>query len=217
LLFVIGDRSFNLTFVDEISEIVSKSNGGNGLSAYTNLNQNLTYFIAKKLESLSLKLNTGKVIPSFAVQPDQGDRFQVLAVANSQRVIKVRGSQTDGRLMIMEGEILVGEGPPIHIHHREDEYFHVLKGEIEFEVGDRKILGKEGTWVYAPRYIKHRYRNVNSTGARLEFVFQPAGIEDYFEEVSRVIVAQQPDWQEQAAAVADKYDIELLGTPDWTG
>jgi len=151
------------------------------------------------------------------VGPDQGDRFQVLAVANSERVIKLRGSQTDGRLTIMEGEILVGESPPLHIHHREDEYFHVLAGEIEFQIGDEKILGKTGTWIFAPRYIKHTFRNINSTGARLEYVFQPAGIEFYFEEVSKVIVAQEPDWSDQAAAVAKKYEIELLGTPDWTG
>ena len=173
--------------------------------------------MANKLQSISHALNADKVIPAFDVQPNDGDALQVLAVANSQRIIKVRGSQTDGRLMIMEGEILVGEGPPIHIHHREDEYFHVLQGEIEFEVGGRKILGRTGTWVYAPRFIKHRYRNVNSTGARLEFVFQPAGIEHYFEEVSRVIVAQEPNWSDQAAAVAEKYEIELLGTPDWSG
>ena len=177
----------------------------------------MRYFIANQLQSLGHALNTGKVIPSFDVQPADGDRFQALAVANSQRIIKVRGSETYGRLMIMEGEILVGEGPPIHVHHRDDEYFHVLQGEIEFEVGHRTIRGRAGTWVYVPRYIKHRYRNVNSTGARLEFVFQLAGIEHYFEEVSRVIVAQQPNWPDQAAAVTKKYDIELLGTPDWSG
>ncbi|CAF3335534.1 unnamed protein product [Rotaria sp. Silwood2] len=181
------------------------------------MNQNLKYFIANRLQSISNSLNHGKIIPLFSVQPNEGERLQVLAVANSERIIKIRGSQTDGRIMIMEGEILVGEGPPIHIHHREDEYFHVLQGELEFQVGDQRILGTAGTWVYAPRYIKHRYRNINSTGARLQFVFQPAGIEHYFEEVSKVIVAQQPDWQNQAAAVAKKYEIELLGTPDWTG
>ncbi|CAM4765576.1 unnamed protein product [Rotaria magnacalcarata] len=105
----------------------------------------------------------------------------------------MRGSQTDGRIIIMEGEILVGEGPPIHIHHREYEYFHVLKGELEFEVGDQNVLGTADTRIHAPRFVKHRYRNVNSTGARLQFVFQPAGIEHYFEEVSKVIVAQQLD------------------------
>ncbi|CAF4693898.1 unnamed protein product, partial [Rotaria socialis] len=33
----------------------------------------------------------------------------------------------------------------------------------------------------------------------------------------KVIVAQEPDWADQAAAVAKKYEIELLGIPDWTG
>lgn len=183
----------------------------------SDLDQNLKYFIADKLQSVSNLLNSGKMISSVTVEPNQGDRFQVLAVNNSERIIKLRGNQTDGRLMIMEGEILVGEGPPLHIHHREDEYFHVITGELEFQIGEEKIIGKAGTWIFAPRYIKHTYRNVNSTGARLEFVFQPAGIEFYFEEVSKVIVAQQSDWMEQAAAVAKRYDIELLGIPDWTG
>ncbi|CAF1122316.1 unnamed protein product [Rotaria sordida] len=187
------------------------------LSSFSNLHQNLKYFIAKKLDTISSSLNYGKILPPFTVQPNQGDRFQVLAVANSQRIIKIRGNQTDGKIMIMEGEILVGEGPPIHVHHREDEYFHVLKGEIEFQIGEQRILGTAGTWVFAPRYIKHRYRNVNSPGAVLQFVFHPAGIEYYYEEVSKVIVAQKPNWQNEAADIAAKYGIELLGTPDWTG
>jgi quercetin dioxygenase-like cupin family protein len=162
-------------------------------------------------------LYSEKITSPVTVRPNQGDRFQVLAVNNSERIIKLRGNQTDGRLMIMEGEILVGEGPPLHVHHREDEYFHVISGELEFQIGDEKFIGTAGTWIFAPRYIKHTYRNVNSTGARLEFVFQPAGIEFYFEEVSKVIVAQQPNWEEQAAAIARKYEIELLGIPDWTG
>ncbi|CAF4587139.1 unnamed protein product, partial [Rotaria magnacalcarata] len=60
--------------------------------------------------------------------------------------------------------------------------------------GDQNVLGTADTRIHAPRFVKHRYRNVNSTGARLQFVFQPAGIEHYFEEVSKVIVAQQLDW-----------------------
>ena len=182
-----------------------------------NPDQKLKYLVADKLQSITDLLNASKMVPPVAVGLDQGDRFQVLAVANSERIIKLRGHHTDGRVMIMEGEILVGEGPPLHIHQREDEYFHVLEGELEFQIGEEKIHGTTGTWIYAPRYIKHTYRNVNSTGARLEFVFQPAGIEFYFEEVSKVIVAQEPDWEQQAAAVAKKYGIELLGVPDWTG
>ena len=208
----------NLSHLDSLEPHTNSGfNSPKNLSLYSHLDRNLKYFIANRLQTIAHSLNNGKVIPSFVVQPNDGDRLQVLAVSNSQRIIKVRGSQTDGRMMIMEGEILVGEGPPMHIHYREDEYFHVLQGEIEFEVGEEKIVGKAGTWVYAPRYIKHKYTNVNSTGARLEFVFQPAGIEYYFEEVSRVIVAQQPGWQTEAAAIAKKYEIEFLGTSDGSG
>ncbi|UJR19547.1 hypothetical protein I4U23_022677 [Adineta vaga] len=189
----------------------------NARSVLPNMDQKLKYFIANKLESLANNLNDGKIVSPAIVGPNQGDRFKPLAVANSERLIRLRGNQTDGRLTLMEGEILVGESPPLHIHHREDEYFHVLQGEIEFQVGDEKILGKTGTWVFAPKFIKHTFRNINSTGARLEYVFQPAGIEYYFEEVSKVIVAQAPDWQAQAAVVANKYGIELEGTPNWTG
>ncbi|CAF1563200.1 unnamed protein product, partial [Adineta ricciae] len=110
----------------------------------------------------------------------------------------------------MEGEILVGEGPPLHIHHREDEYFHVLAGEIEFYIGEETIRGTAGTWVFAPRYIKHSYRNVNSTGARLEFGFQPAVIEFCFQEVGKVIVVEEPDWADQAASIANKCGVEFL-------
>ncbi|CAF2103250.1 unnamed protein product [Rotaria magnacalcarata] len=127
------------------------------------LDQNLKYFIVDKLQSISDRLTSGKIVPPVTVGSNQGDRFQVLAVSNSERIIKLRGSQTDGRLMIMEGEILVGEGHPHHIHHREDEYFHVLVGKIEFYIGEETIRGTTGTWIFASRYIKHSYRNVNST------------------------------------------------------
>ena len=176
----------------------------------------LKFFIADKLESVANTLKEGKIVPPVIVGPNEGDRFQVSAVANSERIIRLRGNQTDGRLMMMEQEILVGESPPLHIHHREDEYFHVVQGEIEFQIGDERILAKTGTWIFAPRFIKHTFRNVNSPGARLEYVFQPAGIESYFEEVSKVIVEQEPGWASQAAVTANKYGIELCGTLDWT-
>ena len=188
-----------------------------GLSTFPGMERNLTYFISKKLHGIADKFTDGKIILPNVIGPNQGSRFKVLARANSTRTIKVRGDQTDGRIMIMEGNILIGEAPPFHVHRREDEYFHVLKGELQFEIGDAKILAKEGTWVCAPRFIKHRFRNLNSPEARLEYVFQPAGIEYYFEEVSRIIVAQENGWEDAAAAVAKKYGLDLLDSPDWTG
>ncbi|CAF3065106.1 unnamed protein product [Rotaria sp. Silwood2] len=155
--------------------------------------------------------------PPVFVGPNEGQDLAVLTYGNSSRVIKLRGTQTGGRVMIMEGQILIGEGPPIHIHTREDESFHVLEGELEFQVGETIIKAKAGQWIYAPIGIKHTFRNVNSTNARLEFVFTPAGIENYFEEVSQVFINKPANWSEIANQVAKKYGIQMLGVPNWNG
>ncbi|CAF1496985.1 unnamed protein product [Adineta steineri] len=93
----------------------------------------------------------------------------------------------------MEREILVGEALLRRIPHQEDEYFHVLQGEIEFEVSNETILGKA------------------------EYVFQPAGIEHYFEDVSKIIVTQEDGWEKAVNEVAAKYGIDVLDSPDWSG
>ncbi|CAF4660218.1 unnamed protein product, partial [Rotaria sp. Silwood2] len=88
--------NIDLNAVEKIdSTVMSEKN----LSSFSNMDQNLKYFIANRLQSISNSLNHGKIIPSFSVQPNEGERLQVLAVANSERIIKIRGSQTDGRIM----------------------------------------------------------------------------------------------------------------------
>ena len=155
--------------------------------------------------------------PPVIVGPDEGSRFSVLTYGNSERIIKLRGNETGGRVMIREGRILPGESPPIHIHSREDESFHVLEGELEFQIGNQFITAKAGQWIYAPIGLQHTFRNINSTDARLEFVFTPAGIERYFEEVSQVLARRPTNWSEIANQVAKKYGIDMLGIPNWNG
>jgi quercetin dioxygenase-like cupin family protein len=155
--------------------------------------------------------------PPVFVGPNEGTNLAVLTYGNSSRTIKLRANQTGGRLTLMEGVLLPGEGPPIHIHSREDESFHVLEGELQFQIGDTYITAKPGEWIYAPVGIKHTFRNVNSTNARLEFVFTPGGIEHYFEEVSQVFIDKPANWSDIANQIALKYGIQMLGTPDWNG
>jgi quercetin dioxygenase-like cupin family protein len=155
--------------------------------------------------------------PPVFVGPGEGIHLAVLTYGNSERIIKLSANQTGGRLTLMEGRILIGEGPPIHIHSREDESFHVLEGELEFQIGDTYMTAKAGQWIYAPVGIKHSFRNVNSANARLEFVFTPGGIENYFEEVSQVFTDKPANWSDVANQVAIKYGIQMLGTPNWNG
>jgi quercetin dioxygenase-like cupin family protein len=57
--------------------------------------------------------------------------------------------------MLHEIRVSPNNGPPPHIHSREDESFFVLEGEVEFQVGDEKITARSGTFIQGPRGIAH--------------------------------------------------------------
>jgi mannose-6-phosphate isomerase-like protein (cupin superfamily) len=90
--------------------------------------------------------------------------------------IKVTGKETGGRCALVE--VLDPEGPqPLHVHHREDEGFWILEGEVTFEVGEETIKASPGSFVFGPKHVPHRY-TVESGQARILFVISPAGFED---------------------------------------
>jgi quercetin dioxygenase-like cupin family protein len=70
-----------------------------------------------------------------------------------------------------------------HIHHREDETFYVLEGEITFSIGDRTIKATPGTMVFAPRDVVHSF-TIDSEQVRILVMSTPAGVEDFFKECS---------------------------------
>jgi mannose-6-phosphate isomerase-like protein (cupin superfamily) len=90
--------------------------------------------------------------------------------------VKATGKETDGRYALLE--VLDPEGPqPLHVHHREDEGFWILEGEVIFEVGDETIKASPGSFVFGPKDVPHRY-TVESGPARILFVISPAGFEE---------------------------------------
>ena len=66
---------------------------------------------------------------------------------------------------------------PLHIHHREDEAFIVLEGEIEFTIGGQKIDAGPGSIVFGPRGVPHSYV-VRKGPSRTLFLFTPGGFEE---------------------------------------
>lgn len=128
----------------------------------------------------------------------------------------LNSNQTNGRFMMMEGRINVGEGPPIHVHTREDEVFHVLEGKLEFQIGNDTVQARKGTTLYAPRGVRHVFRNPGPDPARLQFFFAPGGIEGYFREASRYLTEDPPNFA-KATAVGTKYGVQFFGRAIWSG
>jgi quercetin dioxygenase-like cupin family protein len=133
-------------------------------------------------------------------------------------IIKATGKETGGLYTLVE--VLEPEGEaPLHVHHREDEGFWVLEGEVTFEVGEEKIKASAGSFVFGPKDVPHRY-TIESGPARMLFVLSPAGFEEFIyassEPAKERTLPPQPEGPpseaeiEQLAELARQYGGELL-------
>lgn len=130
--------------------------------------------------------------------------------------IKVTGEQTGGRLSIVEITEPPGAVAPLHVHHRDDEGFWILEGDVTLQVGDATIEAHAGDFAWGPRGIPHRY-TVGDAGCRMLFIMTPGGFEDLVRGMSMPAQSrtlppasgEEPDW-EHIAAVAKANGCELL-------
>jgi quercetin dioxygenase-like cupin family protein len=109
-----------------------------------------------------------------AVRKNEGEaRWWFGALAE----IKATAADTGGQMTIVEVTEHPGAEAPLHVHHRDDEGFWILEGDVTFEVGDATIQAGAGDYVFGPRDIPHRFR-VGDQGCRMLFILVPGGIED---------------------------------------
>jgi mannose-6-phosphate isomerase-like protein (cupin superfamily) len=65
-----------------------------------------------------------------------------------------------------------GSGPPqLHIHHEDDEAWHILEGQVEFRFSDGREVVGPGTTIFVPAGVAHTY--VTSDDARYLIVLTP--------------------------------------------
>jgi quercetin dioxygenase-like cupin family protein len=134
-----------------------------------------------------------------------GDRYTFLAT----------GADTGGAYALIHAEVPPQGGPPPHRHHREDEAFYVLEGELSFEVDGRPLGATAGSWVTLPRGTWHAFKNQGPSPARMLIVVTPSGLEQFFAEVGSEATGRSSPPPGTAAdvekllAVAPKYGLEI--------
>jgi quercetin dioxygenase-like cupin family protein len=134
--------------------------------------------------------------------------------------IKATGKETEGRYTLVDVVEPEGAEAPLHVHHREDEAFWVLEGELTFEVGEETIKASPGTFLFGPRDVPHRY-TVDSGPARMLFVLSPPGFEEFIYATSEPAMENVlppppeeppgPAEMEQIGDLANQYGCEILG------
>jgi mannose-6-phosphate isomerase-like protein (cupin superfamily) len=100
---------------------------------------------------------------------------------------KVTGKQTKGSYGTVEAECFPGNAAPPHIHHREDESFYILEGEMSFICGDRPFQARTGSFIHVPRGMLHSFKNASDSLARMLVTYSPAGFEQFFERAGHAV------------------------------
>jgi len=94
---------------------------------------------------------------------------------------KVSGAETGGRMFLMEHQKMTPGGPNLHLHLNQEEWFYVMEGEVQFQIGEQRLKLKAGESVLAPRQVAHTFSAVGPEPARMLIGFSPAGkMEQYF-------------------------------------
>ena len=91
--------------------------------------------------------------------------------------IKATAADTGGQMSIVEVTEHPGAEAPLHVHHRDDEGFWILEGDVTIYVGDETIHASAGDYVFGPRDIPHRF-TVGPRGCRMLFIMIPGGFEE---------------------------------------
>jgi len=130
---------------------------------------------------------------------------------------RILGNGTDtGGLHAVELHLPSGESSPWHVHHKEDEWFHVVEGELEVIVGATRIRLGTGGFAFGPRDVPHGFRVTSPTPARVVLLTVGGRFSDFIAENSvpaangGALDDAKPDMAKLAASAA-RYGQEVFG------
>lgn len=143
------------------------------------------------------------------------DRFnEELQIMGGQFHCKVSAADTDGRLCIFDTYRDEKGGPAYHLHHEQDEWFYVIKGEFVVKVGDDTFTLQAGDSAFAPRKIPHAFAKVNDGVGQMMVMFQPAGtMEDFFKQMSKLGKNIPKDQETKLRELWATHGMEIVGPP----
>lgn len=130
-----------------------------------------------------------------------------LEVAPGERfALRISSEETNGRYTALEVVAGPGCGPPLHIHHNEDEHFVVLEGTVCFVCDDRTFNVTAGGTVTVPRGVQHTWTNLFESDVRMLIAFAPGGFEHCFLE----LVGATPS---EFETIVNAHGCSIVGPP----
>jgi len=147
--------------------------------------------------------------------PGEGEAIWFL---NNRMTIKATAETTGGAYGLVESWIPAAFSPPLHVHHREDEAFWLIEGEMTVLCGDRRWSGGAGSYFFLPRNVPHTFVVEGTAPAHVLTLMSPGGGEAFFAAAGRpaehdgMPPAAPPDI-ERLRAAGGRFDMEIVGPP----
>lgn len=142
--------------------------------------------------------------------PQEGNR---IALGPNEIDVRLAAADTGGVFSLCE-YVIAGEGPspPIHVHERTDETFHVLEGRLLVHVEHEDVHLDPGATLFVRRGSKHTFANPSSDPVRFLILYTPGGFEGYFVEMGAFLTTLPPGppdmdaVQAKAKELGERYD-----------
>ena len=150
---------------------------------------------------------------ALALGPGEG---QAIWFLRNRMTIKATAQSTGGLYGLVESWLAPGFSPQLHIHHREDESFWVLEGELTMRCGNETFRAGRGSYVFLPRHVPHTFVVEGDAPARLLTLMTPGGVEGFFVEAGQPADGDGPPPAapfdiELLKQVAEKFGAEIVG------
>ena len=164
----------------------------------------------------SIEILPAQTVAPIALAPGEGE---ALWAFGTLAILKSTAQSTGGRVAVLDNLAPRGAGSPLHVHHREDEWFYVLEGELTIWVDGETHVAPAGSFVLGPRDIPHTFI-VSSEMARFLLVTEPGDFARFVRALAEPAPGPElppgpatPPDLELVMKTATEYGLEILGPP----
>ncbi len=139
----------------------------------------------------------------------KGEGKKTVMLGPDPYMFAITGADNDGHFDFIIATITYLQGPPLHIHHEQDDTFFILEGTLTLQVGDDLVDLHPGDLASAPKGTPHAFVNVHKEPARTINIMTPGGFDRTLEAFA-ALPPGQPD-QQVLDELAQKHKTEFVG------
>lgn len=143
---------------------------------------------------------------------EEGEGLKLQSGPGRELIFKVTGDDTAGAFDYFIVQVSPVSGPPLHVHHFQEETIHILKGRFKIRIGDEIFYLKEGGFAYLPSKVPHSFLNLTDEPAEIIVVYTPGGGHHFYEELGPLMRNGHPA-PKVVAQLFEKHGMTLLGPP----